>query len=89
MIANLNVLHQKRQLLADCNLIATNAHWIDHDWLVGKQVLIANKDATILDENKSGTLTILQAHANGTVTIQQNSTANKCIKIWQLRPYRT
>ena len=50
MIANLNVLHQKRQLLADCNLIATNAHWIDHDWLVGKQVLIATKDATILDE---------------------------------------
>ena len=89
IIADLELLRQRRQVLIDRNLVAANSRRISYDYQPNDQVLIRTIDPDKLEEQFIGPFLVLQVHTNGTVTIQCAANVTERINIRRLKPYRT
>jgi transposase InsO family protein len=89
VIADLELLRQRRQVAIDTNLIRANRRRISHDYAVGDQVLIiAYKPNKLQPRADAGPFPITIVHTNGTVTIQRSPLVTDRINIRRLKPYR-
>jgi transposase InsO family protein len=92
LLADLETIRNKRQVLIDENLRRQNLKRRSFDYQVGQQVLILNSDihpAKLDPTSVEGPFPIVQVHTNGTVTIQRSAVVTERINIRRLRPFRT
>jgi hypothetical protein len=89
IIADLDMLRQKRQALVDKNLLRQNLRRIRHDYTVGDEVLILDKNPNRnkLSPLAHGPFVIQQVHTNGTVTILRSPNIYERLNIRRLRPF--
>jgi transposase InsO family protein len=89
IVADLELLRQRRQAAIDTNLIRANRRRISHDYQVGDLVLIlAYKPDKLQPRVAAGPFPITIVHSNGTVTIQRSPLVSDRINIRRIRPYR-
>ena len=88
LIADFQLLRDKRQVLIDEQLMRANRSRISHDYQPGEEILILTYKPTKLQERASGPFVIEQVHTNGTVTIRRNAHVTERINIRRIRPYR-
>lgn len=89
VVADLELLRQRRQAAIDTNLIRANRRRISHDYQVGDLVLIlAYKPDKLQPRVAAGPFPITIVHSNGTVTIQRSPLVSDRINIRRIRPYR-
>jgi transposase InsO family protein len=82
IIADLELLRQRRQAAIDTNLIRANRRRISHDYQVGDMVLIlAYKPDKLQPRVAAGPFPITIVHSNGTVTIQRSPLVSDRINI--------
>jgi hypothetical protein len=88
LIANFEALRQRRQAQIDDNLRRQNLRRNFHDYQVGDEVLIVdrNRNRPTLAPYSTGPYVIWQVHTNGTVTIQRGNMHER-INIRRLRPF--
>jgi len=89
LIVDLEVLRQRRQVLIDENLRRQNLRRDFHDYTIGEEVLILDRDPVRrkLDIFGTGPYTVYQIHTNGTVTILRSPGVWERINVRRLRPY--
>ena len=88
LIADFEMLRQKRQALIDRNLIAANRKRISHDYQPGQQVLKAIYSPSKMQPSFEGPFDIIRAHTNGTITIRRANGVEERLNIRRVRPYR-
>jgi transposase InsO family protein len=88
LIADFQLLRDKRQALIDEQLMRANRSRISHDYQPGEEVLVLTYKPTKLQERAVGPFVIEQVHTNGTVTIRRNPHVVERINIRRIRPYR-
>ena len=88
LIADFEMLRQKRQALIDRNLIAANRKRISHDYQPGQQVLKAIYSPSKMQPSFEGPFDIIRAHTNGTITIRRANGVEERLNIQRVRPYR-
>jgi predicted DNA binding CopG/RHH family protein len=88
VIADLQLLQQKRQQLIDKRLITANRKRFSYDYHQGDQVLKLNVNPDKLDARALGPYRIESVHTNGTVTIRLSPTVLERISIRRIKPYR-
>ena len=71
IIANMNIIRERRQHLINEQLRRHNARRISHDYRVDDQVLMINPDPSKMEERNTGPFTLTQIHVNGTVTLRK------------------
>jgi hypothetical protein len=69
LIADFQLLRDKRQVLINEQLMHANRSHISHDYQPGEEVLILTYKPMKLQERASGPFMIEQVHTNGTVRI--------------------
>jgi hypothetical protein len=69
LIANLQTIQDRRQVLIDENLRRQNLKRRSFDYAVQQEILIKVPDPRRLDDKNIGPYTIEQVHTNGTITI--------------------
>jgi hypothetical protein len=92
LLADLETIRNKRQVLIDENLCRQNLKRRSFDYQVGQQVLILNSDihpAKLDPTSVEGPFPIVQVHTNSTVTIQRSAVITERINIRRLRPFCT
>ena len=89
LIADLQLLRDKRQLLIDEQTMRANRRRISHDYQPTDQVMVLAYKPDKLEPRATGPFTIERVHTNGTVTIRRNPHVTERINIRRLRPYRT
>ena len=72
LIADFQLLKERRQHLIDDRLIRANRSRFSHDYHVGEQVLKLVYKPDKLQPRAEGPFPVHQVHTNGTVTIQKN-----------------
>jgi hypothetical protein len=89
VIADFELLRQRRQTVVDDNCRRQNLRRLFHDYNIGDEVLIVNRDRNrpTLAPISTGPYVIQQVHVNGTVTIIRAPNVYECINIRRLRPY--
>lgn len=89
LIANFELIRQRRQAIVDDNSRRQNLRRHFHDYNVGDEVLIVdrNKNRPTLAPIASGPYVVQQSHVNGTVTILRAPNVYERINIRRLRPY--
>ena len=70
MVADWNLIRQRRQQLVDKRLLAANRKRFSYDYHIGDEVLKLIYDPTKLGTRAEGPFRIEAVHANGTVTIR-------------------
>jgi hypothetical protein len=88
LLANLQAIHNRRQVLIDENNHKANLKCICHDYCVGELIMLVVLEPTKLDSKLVGPFPILQVHVNGNLTIQCTPWINERINIHWVRPYR-
>jgi transposase InsO family protein len=88
LIADLQVLQERRQQLIDERLIRANRSRFSHDYHVGEEVLKLVYKPDKLQPKAEGPYLVHQVHTNGTVTLQKNAHTIECISIHRIKPYR-
>ena len=68
-VANLLLLHNKRQVVVDYNLHRENQRRYNYDYKQGQHILELLSKPTKLGQRTKGPFLIEQVHANGTFTI--------------------
>ena len=89
LVADIIMLHNKRQDLIDKCLLKANASRISHDYKVDEEVS-KKEHLGLSDKLKSafsGPCKITQIHANGTVTIQLSANQSERINTRRIKPY--
>jgi hypothetical protein len=92
LIADLNMIRERRQVLIDENLRRQNMKRRTFDYQVGQQVLVLNskeRPSKLEPRAPDGPFPIIQVHVNGNVTIQRDAYTTERINIRRLRPFRT
>ena len=87
-IADLLLLRNKRQALIDYNLRRENNRRRTFDYQVGQQVLELVPNPHKLGFRTRGPFSIVQVHANGTLTIRRSPVLMDRVNIRRLRPLR-
>jgi hypothetical protein len=88
IIADLELLRQRRQALIDEQLIRANRRRLSHDYQRNDEVQILTYKPGKLDPRASTPFRIIRIHTNGTVTIQRTPLVTERINIRWLRSYR-
>jgi hypothetical protein len=88
LIANLQTIQDKRQVLIDENLRRQNLKRRSFDYAINQEVLVKVPDPRKLDDKAEGPYIITQVHANGTITIRRNAHVTERINIRRVIPYR-
>ena len=88
LLADLELLRQRRQALIDEQLIRSNRRRISHDYQPNDEVQILTYKAGKLDPRASAPFRIVRIHTNGTVTLQRTPLVTERINIRRLRPYK-
>ena len=68
IIADLEYIKNKRQVLIDENLRPHNLTRHSHDYTVGEEILVLTYNPSKLDPRAEGPYTIHQVHVNGTIS---------------------
>ena len=89
LIANLQTIRDRRQILIDENLRRQNLKRRSFDYAVGQRVLVKVPMPGKLDQRATGPFLIHQVHANGTLTIQRNLNIQERINVRRVIPYHT
>jgi hypothetical protein len=88
LIADLQVLQERRQQLIDERLICANRSRFSHDYHVGEEVLKLIYKPDKLQPKAEGPYLVHQVHTNGTVTLQKNAHTIERISIRCIKPYK-
>jgi hypothetical protein len=89
VLANIQVLQQRRQLKVNQELFRQNQRRRYKDYQVGDQVKIVQEGIKRkLDPNATGPYVITEVHTNGTVVIQRRPHVFERINIRRIRPYQ-
>ena len=88
VVADLNLIQQKRQALVDERLMQANRKRFSYDYHINDEVLKLEHRPSKLQPRAHGPYRILQVHANGTVTIRLSPTTIERISIRRIKPYR-
>jgi hypothetical protein len=86
LIANLQTIRDRHQVLIDKNLWRQNVNCRRFDHAVGQSVMVKVPNPGKLDQRATGPFLIHQVHANGTLTIQQNLHVQERINVCQVMP---
>ena len=86
-VANLLLLHNKRQAVIDYNLRRENQRRHTYDYKKGQQVLELVPKPTKLGPRTRGPFVIEQVHANGTLTIRRGPSLIDRVNIRHVRPF--
>ncbi len=89
IIANMNIIRERRQHLINEQLRRHNTRRISHDYRVNDQVLMINPDPSKMEERNTGPFTLTQIHVNGTVTLRKRPNVTQRINIRRIKPYRS
>ena len=73
-------------MIIDERLRRANFRRRSYDYKVGDEILILLDNPTTLDDRGRGPYTIIQVHANGTVTFQQTMHITKKMNIHYIKP---
>jgi hypothetical protein len=87
LIANLQTIRDRRQVLIDENLRRQNLKRRSFDYVAGQSVMVKVPNPGKLDQRATGPFLIHQVHANGTLTIQRNLHVRERINVRRLIPY--
>ena len=88
LIANLQTIQDKRQVLINENLRRQNLKRRSFDYAINQEVLIKVPNPRKLDDKAEGPYLITQVHANGTLTIRRTEHVTERINIRRVIPYR-
>jgi RNase H-like domain found in reverse transcriptase/Integrase zinc binding domain/Reverse transcriptase (RNA-dependent DNA polymerase) len=89
LLADLQAIHAKRQLIINENLRKANQKRRSHDYHIEEQVMVLEPDPSKLQGKAHGPYTIQRVHANGTVTLQITPTVTERINIRRIKPYHS
>jgi transposase InsO family protein len=89
LIANLQTIRDRRQVLINENLRRQNLKRRSFDYTAGQSVMVKVPSPGKLDQRVTGPFLIHQVHNNGTLTIQRNPHVRERINVRRLIPYRT
>ena len=87
IIADVQRIQNRRQLLTDNAAIAENNRRYFHNYHVGDQMQIIVKDPGPLDARIGPVFTITNVHTNGTVSYLKNINTVACINIRRIKPF--
>ena len=87
IIADINRIRTRRQLLTDRAGIAENNRRQFHDYHIGEQMVIIIKDPDALAERTTPPFAIVNVHTNGTVSYLKNQNTIARINIRCIKPY--
>jgi hypothetical protein len=87
LITDLQLIHQRRQVIIDKRLRRVNFRHQSYDYKVGDEIIILLDNPTTLDDCGQGPYTIIQVHANGTVTFQRTMHITEQINICRIKPF--
>jgi hypothetical protein len=87
LITDLQLIHQRRQVIIDERLRRVNFRRRSYDYKSGDEILILLDNPTTLDDRGQGPHTIIQVHANGTVTFQRTMHITERINIRRIKPF--
>jgi transposase InsO family protein len=88
LVADLELLRERRQQLINQRLITANAKRFSYDYRIGDEVLKIAYNPNKLDPRATGPYTVEQVHANGTLSIRLTPTVVERISLRRLKPYR-
>jgi hypothetical protein len=88
LIANLQTIRDRHQVLMDENLRRQNVKRRSFDRVAGQSVMVKVPNPGKLDQQATGPLLIHQVHANGALTIQQNLHVRERINVRRVTPCR-
>jgi hypothetical protein len=88
LIANLQTIQDRRQLLIDENLRRQNLKRRSFDYSINQEVLLKVPQPRKLDDKAIGPFLITRVHVNGTVTIRQTAHVTERVNIRRVLPYR-
>ena len=86
LIADFELLRERRQLMVNRNLLRANKNRRYHDYRVNERVLKLVYEPGKLDPRALGPYTITRVHVNGTVTIRLSPLVTERINIRQIKP---
>ena len=89
LLADWQLVQQKRQILIDKNLRRQNAKRRSFDYIVGQRILIKAVNPGKLGSRTVGPFPITQVHTNGTITIARNQYVHERINIRRVLPFRS
>ena len=87
LIADFELLRQRRQVVIDQNLRRANRACINHDYQPNQEVLKLIPNPKKLDPRAEGPYHIVQVYTNGTVTLQLTPLVQEQIGIRCIKPY--
>ncbi len=87
LIADLQLIQQRRQQLIDQRLIIANRRHFSYDYNVGDEVLKLVYKPDKLEPRARGPYRVQRVHANGTLTIRLSPTTIERISLRRLKPY--
>ena len=88
LVADLQLIREKKQQLIDQRLITANRKRFSYDYAVGAQVLKLNYKPHKLQPRAEGPYRVESVHTNGTLTIRLSPTVIERISIRRVKPYR-
>jgi hypothetical protein len=88
LIANLQTIRERRQVLIDENLRRQNVKRRSFDCVAGQNVMVKVPNPGKLDQRTVGPFRVHQVHANGTLTIQRNANAQERVNVRRVMPCR-
>jgi len=88
LVADLEAIRDRRQVLIDENLCRANAKCRHYDYQVNDLVWYRDFDPSKLDPRAEGPYRILRVHANGTVTVALTPHVTERINIRRIKPCR-
>ena len=88
LVANLELIQERRQQLVDDNLRRQNARRVDYKWKVGDRFNIVIWDKTKGSQQLEGPFTITATNTNGTVDFRRSANVTENISIRKIRPHR-
>ena len=89
VIADLQLLKDKRQYVIDKNLERTNRKRVAIDYNIGDQVLKLVYKPDKLEPRAIGPYAITRVHANGTLTIRLSPHVTERISLRKVKPYKS
>jgi len=87
IIADLEYIHNKWQVLIDKNLRRLNLARRHHDYAVGEEILVLAYDPAKLDPRAEGPYVIHQVHAKGMVSYFKTPHVLERINIRRIKPF--
>jgi hypothetical protein len=88
LIADLQLIQERRQHLIDDRLIAANRRRFSYDYHIDDEVLKLKHEPGKLEPGAAGPFRVEQVHANGTLTIRLSPNVIEHISLRRIKPCR-